>query len=130
MTSLQAAGLWVGLNALFLIYISARVGLVRTKLKVNLGDGEQPDMVKAIRTQGNYIEYAPAACGGLVLLALLQAPVIAIHILGGMFLFGRIAHLMGLGLGIWPQGRFVGTVFTMLTLLATGLGLIYLAVMA
>ncbi len=127
MTSLEAAGLWVGLNALLLIYLSARVGMARGKAKVSLGDGGDPEMVKAIRTQGNYIEYAPAALGGLVLLALLNAPLLLIHILGGAFLFGRIAHLLGLGMGVWPMGRTVGTAITMLSLLVTGLWLIYLA---
>ncbi|GJL91881.1 MAPEG family protein [Hyphococcus sp.] len=128
MTSLEAAGLWVGLNALLLIYISARVGMARGKHKVSLGDGGNPDMVKAIRAQGNYIEYAPAAIGGLVLLALLNTSVLAIHILGGVFFFGRVAHLLGLGMGVWGQGRMVGTVLTMLTLLVTGVWLIYRAV--
>lgn len=128
MTSLEAAALWVGINAMLLIYLSARVGANRMRLKVNLGDGDNPEMVKAIRTQANYTEYAPAALGGLVLLALLNAPIILIHILGAVFLTGRVSHLLGLGLGVWPQGRFVGTLFTMLTLLATGLTLIYLAV--
>ena len=128
MTSLEAAALWVGLNALLLIYISARVGMARGKHKVSLGDGGNPEMVKAIRTQGNYIEYAPAAIGGLVLLALLNVSALVIHILGGVFFFGRVAHLLGLGMGVWPQGRMVGTALTMLTLLITGLWLIYRAV--
>jgi uncharacterized membrane protein YecN with MAPEG domain len=128
MTSLEAAALWVGLNALLLIYLSARVGMIRTKQKINLGDGGNPDMVKAIRTQGNYIEYAPAAIGGLVLIALLNTSALVIHILGGLFFFGRVAHLLGLGMGVWPPGRTVGTVLTMLTLLVTGLWLIYRAV--
>jgi hypothetical protein len=128
MTSLEAAALWVGLNALLLMYLSARVGANRMKHKVNLGDGDNPEMVKAIRTQGNYIEYAPAALGGLVLLALLNASVILVHILGAVFFTGRVLHLLGLGMGVWPNGRTVGTVFTMLTLLVTGLALIYLAV--
>lgn len=127
MTSLEAAALWVGLNALLLIFLSGRVGATRLKQKINLGDGDNPAMVKAIRTQGNYIEYAPAAIGGLVLLALLNVSTTVIHILGGVFLFARISHLLGLGLGVWPQGRFVGTALTMLTLLVTGLWLIYLA---
>lgn len=127
MTSLEAAALWVGLNALLLILLSARVGMVRTKQKINLGDGGNPEMVKAIRTQGNYIEYAPAAIGGLVLLALLNTSALVIHILGSVFFFGRVAHLLGLGMGVWPQGRMVGTALTMLTLLVTGLWLIYRA---
>lgn len=127
MTPLEAAGLWAGLNALLLIYLSVRVGLNRMRIKVNLGDGANPDMSRAIRAQGNYTEYAPAALLGLLLLALLGAPVWIIHALGGAFLFARIAHFLGLGLGVWPTGRFVGTFLTMLTLLATGAGLIWLA---
>ncbi len=127
MTSLEAAGLWVGLNALLLIYLSVRIGLNRTKLKINLGDGANPDMTRAIRAQGNYTEYAPAALLGLLMLALLDAPVWAIHSLGAVFLFARVAHFLGLGLGVWPLGRLIGTLLTMLTLLAAGLALIWLA---
>ncbi len=124
MTPIQAAALWIGLNALFLIYVSFRVGRVRIKTKTNLGDGGNEDMIKAIRTQGNYIEYAPAALLGLFALASLGLGAVWIHALGGVFLFARISHLLGLGMGVWPQGRFVGTLFTMLTLLATGVLLI------
>ncbi len=128
MTPIQAAALWIGLNALFLIYISFRVGQTRIKTKTNLGDGGNDDMVKAIRTQGNYIEYAPAALLGLFVLASLGLGAMWIHLLGGVFLLARISHLLGLGIGVWPQGRFAGTLFTMLTLLATALLLIWNAI--
>lgn len=127
MTSIQAAALWIGLNALFLIFISARVGMVRTRTKTNLGDGGNEDMIKAIRTQGNYIEYAPAALLGLFALAQLGLGATIIHALGGVFLFSRVSHLLGLGMGIWPIGRFVGTLGTLLTLLATALLLLWKA---
>ena len=127
MTSPQAAALWIGLNALFLIFISARVGMVRTRTKTNLGDGGNEEMIKAIRTQGNYIEYAPAALLGLFALAQLGLGANVIHALGGVFLFSRVSHLLGLGMGVWPKGRFVGTLGTMLTLLATALLLLWKA---
>jgi hypothetical protein len=119
MTPLQAAALWIGLNVLFLIYVSMRVGQARMKNKVSLGDGGNDAMVRAIRTQGNYVEYAPAALLGLFALAQLGAGATVIHALGAAFLVARVAHLLGLGLGVWPAGRFVGTLGTMLTLLAT-----------
>ncbi|WP_411816391.1 MAPEG family protein [Hyphococcus sp. DH-69] len=128
MSLLEAAALWVGLNALLLIVLSGRVGMARMKNQVNLGDGDNPAMLKAIRTQGNYIEYAPAALGGLVLLALLNAPIALIHTLGALFFLARLSHLAGLGMGVWSQGRMLGTVGTMLTLLITGISLIYLAI--
>jgi uncharacterized membrane protein YecN with MAPEG domain len=127
MTALQAAGLWIGLNAFFLIFISARVGAARHKTSVNLGDGGNEIMVKAIRTQGNYVEYAPAALLGLFALASLGLGSTWIHALGALFLFARISHLLGLGMNVWPQGRMVGTALTMTTLLATGVLLIWKA---
>ena len=119
MTSMQAAALWVGLNSLFLIYISARVGQVRIKTKTNLGDGGNDEMLKAIRTQGNYVEYAPAALLGLVVLGNLNLGSFWIHALGGGFFLARVAHFLGLGLGVWPQGRFIGTAGTVVALIVT-----------
>lgn len=128
MTALQAAGLWTALNILFLIFISARVGMTRTRLKINLGDGGgNPDMIRAIRAQGNYVEYAPAAVGGLVLIALLEAPTALVHGVGAFFFLARIAHFLGLGADVWKAGRFVGTLGTMLSLLATALLLLFFA---
>jgi uncharacterized membrane protein YecN with MAPEG domain len=120
MTSLEAAALWIGLNVIFLIYVSARVGMARTKLKINLGDGGNDEMIRAIRTQGNYVEYAPLALIGLLALAQTGQGPVVIHALGGAFLAARIAHLLGLGAGVWKAGRFVGTLGTALSLLATG----------
>jgi len=127
MSSIEAAAFWIALNIFLLIFLSARVGLVRTKTKTNLGDGDNPDMLKAIRTQGNYIEYAPAALVGLLMLALLGASATLVNIFGAVFLFARISHMLGLGLDIWSKGRMVGIIFTMMTLLATGLALLYFA---
>ncbi len=120
MTSFDAAGLWIGLNAIFLIYVSMRVGAVRTKHKINLGDGGNDEMIRAIRTQGNYVEYAPLALLGLLALAAQGQGAGVIHALGAVFLAARVSHLLGLGLGVWPAGRFVGTLGTLLSLLATG----------
>lgn len=120
MTSPQAAALWIGLNAIFLMYISFHVGQGRIKHKINLGDAGNDDMQRRVRAQGNYIEYAPAALLGLYVLADLGAGAALVHALGAAFLFARMSHFLGLGVGVWPQGRFVGTLMTMLILLATG----------
>ena len=128
MTPLHAASLWVALNIVFLIYVSMRVGQTRTRLKISLGDGGgNPEMVRAIRAQGNYVEYAPAALVGLVLLAATGAPAALVHALGAAFLFARIAHLLGLGMDVWKTGRLVGTLGTMLSLLATAGALLWFA---
>lgn len=127
MTPLQAAALWIGVNALFLMFISWRVGQGRIKHKVNLGDGGVDDLQKRVRAQGNYIEYAPAALLGLFALAELGLGALYVHMLGGFFFAARVSHLLGLGMGVWPAGRLIGTVGTMLTLLATALLLVWKA---
>jgi hypothetical protein len=128
MTSFEAAGLWIGLNALLLIYMSYRVGKERNKHGVNLGDGGNPEVLKAIRTHANYTEYAPAALLGLFALASVGAHLLTIHLLGAVFFFARVAHLLGLGMGVWGQGRMIGTLMTMLTLLATAALLFFYAI--
>jgi len=128
MMAMQAAALWIGVNLILLVYLSFRVGQARMRYKINLGDGENPEMTKAIRTHANYAEYAPAALLGLFVLAALGAGTMIIHVLGGAFLFARIAHLLGLGMGVWPQGRGVGAAGSALVLLATAGFLLYYAV--
>lgn len=128
MTPIEAAGLWIGLHALLLLYISYRVGQARHKYNINLGDGGNPDMLKAIRTHGNYTEYAPVALVGLFAIASIGGSIAVVHGLGATFFFARIAHLLGLGMDVWKQGRFVGTLLTMLTLLVTSLFLIFYAI--
>lgn len=127
MTGNEAAGLWIGLNILLLIFLSARVGQARVRFKINLGDGGNPEMLRAIRAHANYTEYAPAALLGLVSIAWLGAGATVIHALGAAFFLARISHLLGLGMGVWEQGRVIGTALTMLTLLATSATLIYYA---
>ena len=127
MTSLQAAALWVGLNAFLLIFLSAQVGVARAKYKINLGHDGNLEMLKRARAQGNYIEYAPAALGGLILLALLNVAPLFIHLLGATFLGARILHFLGLGMGVMKAGRALGTMLTMVVLLLTGGALIYFA---
>jgi len=124
MTALESAGFWIALNIVFLFVISARVGQMRMKHKVNLGDGGNSDVQCAIRAHGNYIEYAPLALIGLYALSTLGASALLVNILGAAFLAVRVAHFMGLGLGRWSKGRAVGTMGTMLTLLATAIALL------
>ncbi len=128
MTPSQAAALWIGLNLILLVYLSVRVGQARMRYKINLGDGGNPEMTKAIRTHANYTEYAPAALLGLLALASVGAGTMVIHALGAAFFLARIAHLLGLGMGVWPQGRGLGALLTALMLVATAGFLVYHAV--
>ncbi|HXI87228.1 MAG TPA: MAPEG family protein [Parvularculaceae bacterium] len=127
MTSIQAATMWIGLNIILLMFVSSRVGQARAKYKISLGDGGNPDLLRAMRTQANYVEYAWAALLGLFVLASLGENIYVIHALGAVFLLARIAHLLGLGLNVWPAGRHIGAGVTGITLLVTAGFLLYRA---
>ncbi|MFN4164583.1 MAG: MAPEG family protein [Ferrovibrio sp.] len=122
--------LYAALCAILLITLSLRVARLRNNLKVALGDGGERALQKAIRVQGNFVEYVPMALLLLFLLELSrQAPLWALHALGASLLLGRILHAIGLtttaGLSF---GRFVGTLLTFGMILITAIWLLILVV--
>jgi len=121
----HAAALWTGLNLLLLLVLSFLVVRQRQKHKVMIGHGEAPELERASRAFGNATEYVPAALVGLAVLAAVGASVWIIHALGAALLVGRIGHAFGLtrSAGVSP-GRLIGTMFTWIVLLLTGVLLV------
>lgn len=122
--------LYAALCAILLIALSLRVARLRGSLKVALGDGGERALQKAIRVQGNFIEYVPMALLLLFLLELSrQAPLWALHALGASLLLGRILHAIGLSTSAGLSfGRFVGITLTFAMILITAIWLLILAV--
>jgi hypothetical protein len=120
MTPIAATTLYIGLFALLMLILKLNVGRVRSSRKINLGDGNDEAMTRAIRVQGNAVEDVPVVLLGLVGLGLLAAPVLLIHALGATFLIARVLHAVGLGgmpgAGI---GRLIGTLLSLIVILAT-----------
>ena len=56
MTLFEIVGLYVALNLFLLATLTLRVGMVRMKKKINLGDGGDARMNQRIRAHGNYTE--------------------------------------------------------------------------
>jgi uncharacterized membrane protein YecN with MAPEG domain len=68
----------------------------RFKLRIGLGDGQQPELIKAIRIHGSFAEYVPLL---LVIMLIAEQQHVAgwqLHVLGGLTLGGRLLHLVGL----------------------------------
>jgi uncharacterized membrane protein YecN with MAPEG domain len=129
MTPIAATTLYIGLFGLLMMILKLNVGRVRASKKINLGDGNDEAMQRAIRVQGNAVEDVPVVLFGLVGLGLLEAPVLLIHALGATFLIGRILHAIGLGgmpgAGI---GRTVGTLLSLIVILVTAGACVWYAV--
>lgn len=121
--SLAAAGA----AALINIWLSIRIGAVRTAKKVSVGDGGDEHLIRRMRAQANFIENAPIV---LILIAVIEAarPVnMALAIVAGLFILARVAHGLGMDGGAFKSGRMVGTLITMLTLLGLGVWAIAIA---
>lgn len=127
MVRLEYAALYAGVNILLLLVLAMRVPGFRGKHKVSLGDGGNPELMRAVRAHGNATEYIPAGIAGITLLALLDpaAPIWLLHASGLSLTIGRILHAGGLAMGELNPGRMIGTVLTFLAFLLIGGGLIY-----
>ena len=131
MSLLQAAGLWSGLLILLMTVLAFRVVSNRRRHKVLFGDGGVPQVVLATRAFGNAAEYVPLGIGALILLALLDYPLWAVHGLGATLLAGRIIHGFGLSYGRGPgPGRLIGMMLTLLPLIVTAGALVICPLMA
>ena len=87
--------LYAALCGLLLILLSQRVIRQRRRLKVVLGDDDEPRIRRAMRVQANFVEYAPI---GLILLALAEMQghgLWLLHGLGLLLLCGRLLHAFG-----------------------------------
>ena len=118
--------------ALINIWLSLRIGRLRTTHKISVGDGGNEALNRRMRAQLNFAENVPLV---LVLIAALEIsgagrswggawllPVAAV------FLLGRIAHGLGMDGGAFGVGRMIGTIVTLLTQL--GLAVVAVLVVA
>jgi len=88
--------IYAALLALLFVGLALAVVRQRFKLRVGLGDGNQPELIKAIRIHGNFAEYVPFLLLLMFLLESQQAPAWQLHLLGALTLGGRLLHLLGL----------------------------------
>jgi uncharacterized membrane protein YecN with MAPEG domain len=113
--SAHAAALWSAGLIIVLLVLSLLVVRQRVKHKVLIGDDGIPELVRAVRAFGNAAEYAPAGVAALAVLALVQAPLLVLHVAGLALVAGRVSHAVGLSnSGGQSIGRGVGMLLTWL----------------
>jgi uncharacterized membrane protein YecN with MAPEG domain len=124
--SLTITALYASLAGLLLLFLSFRVVRWRRKLSVGLGDGGQESLLRAQRTQANFIEYVPIA---LILLAAAESQGLAGWLLqtaGAILMLARLLHAWGLSQSSGRSfGRYWGTLLTWVVILALSLANIF-----
>jgi uncharacterized membrane protein YecN with MAPEG domain len=125
----HAAALWVGLCLILLLVLSVRVVRLRRRHRVELGDGDIPELTQAIRAFGNASEYVPAGLVALIAMALTGAQPWLVHAVGLILLAGRTAHAVGLSRsGEASLPRAVGVLLTWIAYLAASAALLIFAI--
>ena len=81
--------------ALVFVALSIRVIVVRRRISVGIGDGDEPLLARAIRVQGNFAEYVPFALLLIFFLESQTAAVVIVHVLCVALLIGRLLHAYG-----------------------------------
>jgi uncharacterized membrane protein YecN with MAPEG domain len=116
---LSITPIYAALLGLLFLPFTLRVGFYRSKSKILIGEGDNPELLRRIRGQGNFVETVPLALLLLLILELCGAGNNWLHGLGALLVFGRTTHYLGLTeLGPFIL-RPVGMVSTMLVYLVS-----------
>ncbi|MCF6142923.1 hypothetical protein PMAG_a0389 [Pseudoalteromonas mariniglutinosa NCIMB 1770] len=105
------------------IYLSINVVKVRKSNQISLGTDDNPQLLRATRAHGNFIEYVPFA---LILIFLAEFQGLSshyCHILGMLLVFGRVCH----SIAIYDNTlklRVIGMLATFATLALSALALL------
>ena len=111
--------IFAALLALLLVVLSVRVTLLRRRKKVSLLDGGDAELTRAMRVQGNFIEYVPLALALIGMAEWMHAPAWLVYLLAVLLLLARISHAFGLSLGKFPARAFgSGTTWLVLVVAA------------
>ena len=114
--------------ALVNIWLSMRIGKVRTTEKISIGDGGHDLLSRRMRAHLNFAENTPLV---LILIAAIEIAGrggMWLKAVGAVYALGRVAHGIGMDGGSLEKGRMIGTIVTMMTLL--GLAVVAVLVVA
>ena len=113
---------YAGLCTLLVLVLAVRVIARRLQAKIGIGDGGDHEMQRRVRAHANSVAYLPLALLLLGGMELNGYPNAVIHAFGATLLVSRLLHAWGLSRksGASP-GRFVGTLLTLLLMVAMAL---------
>ena len=105
--------------AVMLVFLSLRVGLLRSREKIWFLDGGNEELTRRMRAQGNFIEYVPLALLLIALVELGGGSGGLVWALGAGLVAARIAHAVGVSLTATSPARSAGTLGTFAVLLVS-----------
>lgn len=118
---------YAALLALLFVALSAQAILTRRRLQIAIGDGDQPQMLRAMRVHANFAEYTPIALIVIAAVEISGAASGLVHGLGAALLLGRCLHAFGVT-QVKEDFRFrvSGMLLTLSTLIIASLAVLWL----
>jgi uncharacterized membrane protein YecN with MAPEG domain len=111
--SVPITALYASLLGLLLIALAVPVIRLRRVNRVDVGDGGNQDLLRAIRVHGNAAEHVPIALILMLVYELNQGSPAVLHAYGGLFFLARALHAWGLSRIEGPSfGRTYGVLGT------------------
>jgi uncharacterized membrane protein YecN with MAPEG domain len=102
--------LYTSLLGILLVALAIRVTRTRVKEKVDLGDGHNDAMLRAMRAHGNAVEYVPVTLLLMLVYELDGGSHTLLHVAGITLIASRLLHAWGLSQSSkLTPGRLVGT---------------------
>jgi uncharacterized protein len=86
---------YAALLALLFIGLSVRTLRLRRSLRIPVGDGNNPQLLRAMRVHANFSEYVPLALLVIYFCELATRSVVVVHGLCLCLLVGRFIHALG-----------------------------------
>lgn len=119
--------LYGAIIALLMIITAFGVVKVRRSEQIGLGSGGSALVEQKMRVHANLTEYAPISLLLLLFLELNQADTLWLHVFGSTFVIARVLHAWGFSHHAgYSKGRFIGTLVTMLNIVAMSLTNVFL----
>lgn len=88
--------LYAALLALLFLVLSWRTIGARRAARIEIGDGDDKQLLRRMRVHANFAEYVPIALLLMALAESMELPGVALHAIGAVLLVGRLAHAYGL----------------------------------
>ncbi len=93
---LSVTPLYIAILGLLFLVFTARVGIYRFKTKIAIGTGDDPEMLRRMRGQANFVETVPISLIVFITMELLGATDTWLHVLCLSLVTGRIVHYLGI----------------------------------
>ena len=93
--SLAITPIYAAVLGIFFAHLSIRVANMRRREKISIGYGNNVELERAARVQGNCAEYLPIALLLIAFAEIMGAQGWLVHTLNLAFLIGRLSHYHG-----------------------------------